>query len=388
MSPSVDPGEHIAALAQGFELPGPLRSVERVGRGRIHHTYVAAYGAGEPVRLVHQRLNRTVFPQLGAVMENVLRVTEHLHCRLVAAGASDLARRSLRVVPTREGRAYWIDPWGDAWRSYHFVADTLCHETALTPAVAFEAARAFGEFLALLADLPGPRLAETIPEFHHTPRRLAALDRAARADRVGRTGTVEAELAFISSRRARVGRLIDLAAANGLPERVVHNDTKLNNVLFDAATGKALCVVDLDTVMPGLAPYDFGDLVRSALLPAGEEASGAILVERRLPIFQALVEGYITGAGAILTEAEVAEFGHAGGLIALELAARFLTDHLEGDRYFAVSVSGQNLERCRRQLRLVAELERHAGTLTRVVERVWVRRARAVDPRVDARRSP
>jgi Ser/Thr protein kinase RdoA (MazF antagonist) len=228
--------------------------------------------------------------------------------------------------------------------------------------------------VALLADLPPPRLHETLVGFHDTPARLAALEAAVRADPLARAAGARAELDFIAARAATAGRLVKLARTGRLPERVVHNDTKLNNVLFDEATDEALCVVDLDTVMPGLVAHDFGDLVRSCISSRGEDEAGAVNV--RLPVFEALVEGYLAGAGAILIEAEVAELVFAARLITLELGARFLADHLTGDTYFSIERPGDNFARCRRQLALVAAMEANAGPMEAIVERCW--RARRV----------
>jgi aminoglycoside phosphotransferase (APT) family kinase protein len=359
-----------AGLAAGFAVSGILVMGQVLTGGRIHTTYLATYRVGHRLmHLVHQRINASVFADPVAVMDNVVRVVEHLRAKQVAAGLPDGERRSLRLIPAVDGRPFWVDGDGAYWRTFTFVPRTRSHQIAATPVIARSAAVAYGRFVALLADLPPPRLHETLVGFHDTPARLAALDAAARADPLGRALGARAELDFIGARAATAGRLVDLAGMGRIPERVVHNDTKLNNVLFDQDSDEALCVVDLDTVMPGLSAYDFGDLVRSCVSGGGEDEAGAVGV--RLPVFEALVEGYLAGAGAILIEAEVAELVFAARLIALELGARFLADHLTGDTYFPIERPGDNLARCRRQLALVAAMEANAGPMEAIVERCW-----------------
>jgi Ser/Thr protein kinase RdoA (MazF antagonist) len=354
-----------AALCRAFDLPGELVAARPWGSGHINDTYVVETGTSEAsTRTILQRINTRVFQRPQELMENVRRVTEHLQsARDRRAGAE-----VLRLIPTEEGQLFWLDEEAYAWRAIHFIDGAVTLQGSPTVAQAREGARAFGEFQRLLADLPPPRLAETIPGFHDTPARFAALQSAAERDRAGRAARVGAELEAAREREELCPLLIEGLRSGRLPERVVHNDTKLDNVLFDAQTGRALCVIDLDTVMPGAIAWDFGDLVRSASSRAAEDEADPNRVGVDLELFAALVEGYLEEARAFLTPAERESLVVAGKLVTFELAVRFLTDYLEGDRYFKTDHPDHNLVRARAQLALVASLERSEPELRRIVE--------------------
>lgn len=346
---------------RGFDPhPGPMHCTE-FGDGLINETFlVARPTAGGAQRRVLQRINPTVLPDLERVMANIVQVTGHLQAVARRRHPDDWQRRVLRLVPALDGGWYWRDQDGHGWRCYHYIAETRVYRRAEGVAQARAAARAFGAFLSDLQDLPIDRIGSTIPGLHDTPARLAALRAAADLDDLGRAGEVRAELHALLERRATAEQL----SRARLPIRVVHNDTKLNNVLFDRRTDQPLCVVDLDTVMPGLALHDFGDLVRSAAASGLEDAAR---VSFRLDLFEALVAGYLVGAGEILTDVERALLAVAPRVITLELAARFLTDYLQGDRYFKTSRPGQNLDRCRAQLGLLEDMERQRTGMERAV---------------------
>jgi Ser/Thr protein kinase RdoA (MazF antagonist) len=235
-----------------------------------------------------------------------------------------------------------------------------------SPQQAFQAARAFGRFQKLLADLPAPRLHDTIPGFHHTPQRFAKLEAAIAADPANRARLAESEIEFALNHKAMAGVLL----AAGLPERVTHNDTKLNNVMLDDKTGEGICVIDLDTVMPGLAPYDFGDIVRTSTSPAKEDERDLSKVQMQFPMFEALARGYLETAAEFLTKAERQLLVLSGKLITFEIGIRFLTDYLEGDSYFKVHREGHNLDRCRTQFKLVESIERQEGAMNKLVEKL------------------
>jgi aminoglycoside phosphotransferase (APT) family kinase protein len=353
----------LAGILARFELAGPVVGIFPLGRGRIHHTYRIRCAGSPASGYVLQRINPHVFADPAALMDNIQRVTEHLaeHARQRFA---DWPRRCLGLVPTRDGAGWWNDPEGVGWRVYRHIPASISHDVATEPRIAWGAAAAFGRFLRQLADLPGPRLHLTLPGFHDTPARLAALEAAVHADWHARARHTGRELDAIRKRTRLAHALAGAQAHGDLSECVVHNDTKLNNVLFDRATGEALCVVDLDTVMPGLALHDFGDLVRSAAASTGEDASAPPGIH--LPLFDALVRGYLQGAGAMLQPADHAWFDIAPQIVTLELAVRFLTDHLQGDRYFNVTDPGQNLRRCRAQLTLLENLETHRQEMRRI----------------------
>jgi aminoglycoside phosphotransferase (APT) family kinase protein len=358
--------DRLRPVAAAFRVEGELRAAWPLEGGLINTSLVGEYAVdGEIRRYLHQRLNTRVFADPAAVMDNLRRVTAHLHRRLAARAGPEPGRRALALVPARDGRPFWVDAGGRWWRTYPFIDGTRRVSVVDGPALAYRAARAFGGFVGDLADLPGPPLAATLPGLHDTPRHLAALEDMATRDPCGRLAGIRREVDAALAHAP----LAQLLEGLTLPPRAVHNDTKVDNVLFDAASGEALCVVDLDTVMPGTPLHDFGDLVRSAVSPVAEDAIELSAVGVRLPIFAALVRGYLEGAGSVLTQAERALLHRAGALLAFELALRFLTDHLAGDRYFRVQRPDHNLHRARNQLRLLAELERQAGRLRDIVAR-------------------
>lgn len=343
-------------VVAGFSIPGDLVSALPFGTGHINDTFQLTFDqAGTRVHYTLQRLNTTVFRDPASLMENVRRVTTHARASLLAAGASEASRRALTLVPTRDGGILLQNARGEAWRCYHFIEKCATVDIVDTPAKAFEAARAFARFQALLADMPGGRLNETIPDFHHTPKRYAALHAALRADPLGRAAAVQREIDFALAQEADAGRLVAMMAAGEIPERATHNDTKINNVLLDDATGEGICVIDLDTLMPGSSLYDFGDMVRSATLNIAEDSLDYASAICRRDIFEALARGFLA-AGGFLTAAERAQMAFSGRLLTLECGVRFLTDYLQGDVYFKIKRPAHNLDRCRTQFALVQSI--------------------------------
>jgi hypothetical protein len=356
--------------AEAFRLEGRPASLEPLVVGHIHDSLVlTCRGGARPRRYLLQQLNDRVFPDPAAVVENVARVTDHLRGRLLAEGVADLDRRVLTLVPARAGGSYWRDPSGGWWRVYVLIEGAASAERLGSPGLARRTAAAFAGFARRLADLPPPRLRETLPGFHDTPARLAALAQAVERDPLNRARDAAQVIAATLARADDAGALARLQARGRLPERVVHNDTKVNNLLLDQASGEPLCVVDLDTVMPGLVAHDFGDLVRSAAATAAEDARdpGAAGVDPTL--LGALATGYVTGWEGGVTGPELDSLALAPQVIALELATRFLTDHLEGDRYFRVTRPGHNLDRARVQLALARALEAQTDALARQLGR-------------------
>jgi Ser/Thr protein kinase RdoA (MazF antagonist) len=352
--------------------PGDASS-RRVGSGHIHETWRVDPAAGESTpALLLQRLNEHVFPDPDALTETIGRVTAHLRAKATQRGETDTGRRVLTPVHTRAGEPSLSAQGGGVWRAFLFVPGARTHRVTADPVVAFHAARAFGAFQRDLDDLPPPRLAETIPGFHDTPLRLAALARAVEQDALSRARDAGPEIEAALAREPLAGVLLGAHAEGLVPERVTHNDTKLDNVLFDERTGEGLCVIDLDTVMPGLRLYDFGDLVRGCVSGVAEDERDTARIAARPDLFRALVAGYLEGIGPLLTPTETDLLAFAPRLIALELAVRFLTDHLEGDRYFRVEAPDQNLLRCRAQLALLRSLEDGARVFRRVVREVRV----------------
>lgn len=342
------------SLTEAFEVPGRLVEAEPLGSGHIHATYVASLQPpAERRRVLIQRLNTAIFSDPERLMENLIRVTDHLRRRLAERRVDDLDRRCLRVIPTREGRPLHVAPDGAYWRAFAFIEGARSYDVAASPRQAHAAARAFGSFDELLSDFPEPSPAVTIPHFHDLAARQRALEASALADSHRRVARVEAELTAARDAYEQVSQLLDASGADDLPQRVVHNDCKLNNVLLDDQSGEGICVIDLDTVMVGTVLSDFGELVRSASCRAPEDARDPSTVGFDLALFRALARGYLEGVAGMLTEPELNALPAAGAALSLENGIRFLTDHLSGDVYFRATRENQNLERCRAQLTLV-----------------------------------
>ena len=357
----------IRAIASRFDMRADFIQARAYGSGHINDTYHALFDqAGQPVRFIVQRINHHVFKQPVELMENVARVTRHALESLRAQNHPEAYRRTLTCIPALDGNPFANDADGNFWRVYPFIERARGHDELQSNEQAYQAARAFGEFQNLAATLGGPRLHETIPDFHHTPKRLNALEAAIAADPCGRASDVEAEIAFARSRAADCPRIIDLIAAGKIPERVTHNDTKLNNVLLDDTTAEGICVIDLDTTMPGCALYDFGDMVRSSTPTTHEDevVSGAVGI--RLDRFEALVKGYLSTA-TFLNEVERENLAFSGKLLTLECGMRFLTDYLQGDTYFKTSRPGHNLDRCRNQFAFVEAIEENLAAMEEIV---------------------
>jgi aminoglycoside phosphotransferase (APT) family kinase protein len=355
----------VRSVARDFEILGEFCSAAPYGSGHINDTYCAVFQqAGVPVRYILQRINHNIFKDPVALMENIQRVTAHLGAKV--AGENDASRRVLTLVPTRAGKACHLDADGNYWRTYLFIEKAQTYDAVESRDQAFKAAQAFGRFQQLLVDLPAPRLHDTIPDFHHTPKRFFALEQAIAADVAGRATLAKPEIDFALRHKKISSVLLD---AN-LPERVTHNDTKFNNVMLDDATGEGICVIDLDTVMPGLALYDFGDMVRTTTSPTKEDERDLTKVQMQFPMFEALVKGYLSTAGGFLTKAEKQLLAFSGKLITFEIGLRFLTDYLSGDTYFKTHRQGHNLDRCRTQFKLVESIEQQESKMSQLVEAI------------------
>lgn len=356
-------------IARQFQINGELLHAETCKIGHINETYSATYDqGGTRVRYIHQKINKEVFKDPLALMKNVMRVTSHVRKKLEYQGATDLNRRALAVIPTRDGQSCFHNGNGEYWRTFVFIEGTKTFESVQSPEQAFEAGRAFGEFQLHLVDLPGERLVETIPNFHDTRRRFTAFQEAVAKDHCNRAQDARAEIEFALKREPLASVVLDEMAAGRIPERITHNDTKFNNVMLDTRTGKAMCVVDLDTVMPGCALYDFGDMVRTTSSPTLEDERDLSKIKMQMPMFKRLAEGYLSMAGQFLTEAEKSLLVSSGRLITFETGIRFLTDYLSGDTYFRIHRPGHNLDRCRTQFKLVECIERQEEAMQKCVE--------------------
>jgi Phosphotransferase enzyme family len=353
----------LAAVVGKFRIDGEFLGASPYGSGHINDSYCISFRReSAPVRYILQRINSCIFKDPIALMENIQRVTAHLGAKV--SGERDADRVSLTLIATRDGEACYSDTDGNYWRVYRFIEDAHSYDAVESADQAFQAAKAFGQFQKLLVDLPTPRLHDAIADFHDTPKRFAALERAIASDVAGRAILVKPEIEFAFARKS----IASLLLAADLPERIIHNDTKFNNVLLDDVTGEGICVVDLDTVMPGLALYDFGDMVRTTTSEAKEDERDLSKVAVQFPLFEALARGYLASAGNFLTEAEKRHLVLSGKLMTFEQGVRFLTDYLVGDAYYKVSRNEHNLDRCRTQFKLLESIEEQEERMERLVE--------------------
>jgi Ser/Thr protein kinase RdoA (MazF antagonist) len=358
-----------AEIAAQFDVAARFVDAVPYGSGHINDTYLSRWDQhGRCVRHIIQRINHHVFKAPEQLMENIDRVTRHVRGKLEASAGSNPDRECLSILRTIQGALVHRDDQGDYWRMYTFIDGTRTHDLCTAPHLAYEAAKAFGRFQRHLSDLPGERLHDTIPYFHHAPRRLQGLEQAVREDRHGRGASAREAVDFVFARAGLASLVTDRLERGVLPERITHNDTKLNNVLMDERTERAVCVIDLDTVMNGSVLYDFGDMVRTCGRTSAEDERDLDKVQFNLDAFEALARGYLQGAAGFLKPVEVELLVEAGRLITLTIGIRFLTDYLSGDVYFKTHRPGHNLDRARVHFRLVAEMEMRAARMHAIVD--------------------
>lgn len=343
-------------------------SAEPVGfalceNGHINGTYFVTCADGR--RYVMQQINTSIFTQPDEVMANIIGVTEFLKEKIVAAGG-DPERETLTVVGTVEGGVAYVDPDEGYWRAYLCIEGATSHQSADAELFA-KAARAFGNFQRQLADYPADTLCETIPNFHNTVSRMADFKAAVAADKAGRAAEVADEIAFAMAREGKCSFIMDGIADGSLPLRVTHNDTKLNNIMMDDVTGEGICVIDLDTVMPGSVLYDYGDAIRFGASSAAEDEVDLDKVYVRTDLFDAFTAGFIEGLGGSLTEAELRALPMGAWMMTFEVGIRFLGDYLNGDVYFRTHYPTHNLDRARNQFKLVADMEAKMPELEAIV---------------------
>jgi Ser/Thr protein kinase RdoA (MazF antagonist) len=351
-----------------FDMRSDFVQGSAYGSGHINDTYCATFDqAGWRVRYILQRINTNIFKQPALLMENIERVTRHALGRLLEERNPEARRRTLTCIPATDGKPFAVDSEGGVWRVYPFIERARGYDAIENNEQAYQAALAFGNFQKLTADLGGERLHETIPDFHNTPKRLEALLAAIEQDPQNRAQQLKPEIDFVLSRSADCSRITDLIASGDIPERVTHNDTKLNNVLLDETTAEGVCVIDLDTTMPGSALYDFGDMVRTATPTTAEDDVNLAKLDIRLDRFEALVRGYLGSARSFLNDAEVENLAFSGKLLTLECGTRFLTDYLLGDVYFKTKYPTHNLDRCRNQFGFVRAIEAKLPEMERMV---------------------
>ncbi len=356
-------------IQQSFALPGECGTVQALNNGHINTTYHLCFNEADGTReeYVVQKINTNVFKDPDALMQNIVGVTTHLQKKIAARGG-DVRRETLNFLPAAGGKYYVRDDAGDCWRCYRHVGGVYTCNTIDSETVFYNAGEAFGAFQNELADYPGETLAETIPNFHNTVSRFADFERAVEEDVAGRAASAKEEIAFYRAREKDAHVLLDLLGKGELPVRVTHNDTKLNNILFDEKTNKGICIIDLDTVMPGLALYDFGDSIRFGANTASEDEKDVSKVSLSLPLYEAYTRGYLGAAGASLTACEIEYLPFSAKLMTYECGMRFLTDYLNGDTYFKIAYPEHNLVRCRTQLALVRDMEQKADEMAAITK--------------------
>jgi hypothetical protein len=360
---------HIREAIDGMDYQGKFVACEPLGNGHINDTFkVTCDCGGTLAHYTLQRINTGIFRDPEALMRNICGVTEHLKKKIAAAGG-DVRRETINLVRAKDGRWFYRDSAGGYWKSYHHIDGVTCYDLVTDPRDFYECGFAFGNFLGLLADYPAETLAETIPDFHNTPKRYLTFERAVAEDVKGRAASVAEEIAFVRARRAFMSELTDRQASGELPLRVTHNDTKINNAMIDDATGRAICIIDLDTVMPGLPANDFGDSIRFGASTGAEDERDLSKVHFSLPLYEQYAKGFLAGCDGRLTKAELASLPIGAKMMTLECGMRFLTDYLQGDTYFRIHREGHNLDRCRTQFRLVDEMERNWEQMYRIIEK-------------------
>lgn len=353
----------------GFKLPGELKECIRYGSGHINDTYRLTYETPQGTkRYILQRMSKSIFKKPVELMENVSGVTAWLRKKIIENGG-DPERETLTLVKSNDGLPYFVDSTGEYWRVYLFIEGATCYDAVKDDNDFYQSAVAFGHFQRLLADYPAETLHETIKDFHNTPDRLEKFKKAIAEDICGRVASVQKEIDFILEREELTHALYDLQLDGRLPLRVTHNDTKLNNIMIDDETGKAICVIDLDTVMPGLTANDFGDSIRFGASTALEDEQDLSKVSCDLHLFDVYTRGFIEGCGGALTDLEIDMLPMGAILMTFENGIRFLTDHLEGDHYYHIHREGHNLDRCRTQLTLVKDMQEKLPQMNAIIQK-------------------
>lgn len=362
--------ENLEIVAASFCLKGVPKEITPYGNGHINDTFLlVCEDGGTEHTYILQRMNHAIFKNPAALMENVANVTAYLQ-KIISEKGGNPDRETLHVVKTKSGENYHEDSCHNFWRVFPFIEHTFCLEKVENASDFYDCALAFGGFQRQLASYPADTLHETIPFFHHTPSRFRDFQQAVAADALGRASRVQEEIDFALAREADTHILTDLLGKGELPLRVTHNDTKLNNILFDASTRKALCIIDLDTIMPGLSLYDFGDCIRTGASTGAEDEPDLSKLELDLSLFETFTKGFLKGCAGSLTPLEIKLLPMGAKLMTFECGIRFLADFLSGDTYFKIHRENQNLDRARTQFKLVADMEKKWKDMEEIVRRL------------------
>jgi hypothetical protein len=354
-------------IYRDFRIFGDFIEAFPYGTGHINNTYKAIFSqSGKTVSYIFQRINKTIFKKPEELMVNISLVLEYQKKAL--ADTPNSSRRSLTLIPTKADRCFYIDKLGEYWRAYCFIENAATYDIIENDKIAYNAARAFGKFQRSLTELSPSKLNITIPNFHNTPKRYEAFEDATVKDTINRAKDVKSEIDFVLNHKKYASKLFDLHRDGKLPERICHYDTKLNNVMIDDKTKEGICVIDLDTVMPGFTAFDFGDLIRTGTSPAAEDELDTSKVCMQMNMFESIARGYLSSAETFLTKTEKENLVFGGLLITLENALRFLMDYLQGDIYYKIHRENHNLDRCRTQIALVKSIENQFDKMNNIIE--------------------
>lgn len=346
-----------------FKIDGEPIKIESYGCGHINETYYAETDTGR--KYILQRINSKLFTNVEKLMRNIELVTEFIGNKIKAAGG-DPFRETLTIVHSKSDRTF-VHTDNGYFRVYIFIDNATCYQIVAKPEDFYESAFAFGNFQKMLADFNAAQLFEVIPDFHNTRVRFENFKTALAEDKCKRAESVAAEIEFVLDREDYCGRIVDMLKAGIMPLKVTHNDTKLNNVMIDDATGKGIAVIDLDTVMPGSSAFDFGDSIRFGCNPAAEDEKDLSKVNFRMDLFETYCKGYFAALGKDITKVEKENLAFGAILMTYECGMRFLADHLSGDTYFKVHRENHNLDRARTQFKLVADMEENLAEMNKIV---------------------
>ncbi len=358
-----------AKLLSNFEIGGEFVLDEPYGSGLINRTYAAVFTeGGKRKRYIVQRINTVLFKNVDGLMNNIRLVTEFNRAEIEKRNG-DPDRESLTLVFTKEGKPYYRAENGDCYRVYVFIEDAKGYDVVEKPEHFYESAVAFGKFAMLLDRFDSSKLFEVLPDFHNTVKRFANFRKSLEADKFNRAKDVKKEIEFALAHENITHKIVDLLASGKMPSRVTHNDTKLNNVLIDTRTDKAICVIDLDTMMSGSVCYDFGDSIRFGCNPCLEDTPETDKVVFDMPLFETYTQGYLSVFGDTITKLERENLPMGAILMTYECGIRFLTDYLDGDVYFRKTREGQNIDRTRSQFKLVSDMESRYDEMLKIVDK-------------------
>lgn len=356
----------IAEVVSHFKCAADVDSQKPYGSGHINDTFKLTNISAGGADYLLQRINHNIFTNVEKLTDNMHRVTEHLKSKIKACGIGDPFKEVMTLIPTDSNRFFYQDSTGSYWRMFYFLSDTKSYDVVETPKQAYEGGKAFGKFQAMLSDIPAGVMYEVIPNFHNIQVRLQQLDEAIQNDAQGRVASVAAELDMVKQYADSMQYFQQPAQIAALPKRVIHNDTKFNNVLLNG-NDEAQCVIDLETVMDGYVAYDFGDAIRTIINTTTEDAADLDKIQLNMPLFNAYVQGYLREAFSFLTDAEVNSLIKGALLLPYMQAVRFLTDHVNGDTYFKIKFEGHNLQRARAQFQLLKMLDANAAQMHQTI---------------------